>query len=111
MADDITLNPAAVPPPIEVDPSSARAVAGTLAGALAILATGLPALLGLVRAHDLVELARWVQGTQGAAFFSAAGLVATVGWRAWVAVRKHVRLLVAARAAPDSVAIVRGDAS
>ena len=106
---DTTLDPTAVTPPIVVDPSSAKALLGTLCGAAAILVTGFPTLIALLKGRDLVAIVQWVQGVQGAPFVSAALLVATMVWRGWASIRKHARLVIAARSAKNSVAIVKGE--
>jgi hypothetical protein len=102
-------DPLDIKPGIVVDPTAGKAVLGTVIGALAIIVTGTGTLIGFLSAHKVVALFQWLHQADGLAYLSALGLVGTVGWRVTSRVRTHWRLVLAARAAPNSVAQVKGD--
>lgn len=95
--------------PIEVEPSSAKAIGGTVLGAILIVVTTFPTLLTMMQAKDLVAIRSWMHSMEGATFLGAAGFLGTLAWRLSATVRKHWRLLIAARAAPNTVAVVKGE--
>lgn len=82
--------------PIVVNASSAPAEIETTIGQL------IPAIGGLLICFGLVTAEKW------AALVGPLTIIVGLLWRLWRTRRNHAKLVVAASAAPDSVAQVKG---
>ena len=95
--------------PITVDPSPTLAVAGQTIRNIGTIIAGAATLAGALKGHDLMAVATWMQSDAVLPFLTA---LATLGMMAYGISRTILnrrKLVIAARAAPDSVATVKGD--
>lgn len=102
--DDIET--AIVGKPIIVNPGSTLELVTMVLRYLGTAGSAFIAIVGFIRGHDLAGLFTYLQGDTVLPAMSA---VATLGFMAWAAIRivlNKRKLVKAANAAPDSVAVV-----
>ena len=86
--------------PVEVNPSTAVALASTAIRYIVVLLAGVAALLGLASKGDLAGIIAYLQSEEGLSLGAAVIAVGTFVWGLYSKWRAKQKLVVLARSAP-----------
>lgn len=107
--DDRALHDQPTETPVVVNPSPVADQVGTIMRDLALILAALPALLAVLGTRDVKQIVGFLSSTE---FAPVLGVLVTGGvllWRQLIARRAKAELVTVATAAPDSVAVIKGE--
>lgn len=95
--------------PVIINPSPLAEQAASLTRDILVWIAVLPGLLAILGTRDVVKIIIWLQSTEGATALGLVVLGAMTLWRQIVTRRAKAKLVTVAQAAPDSVAVIKGE--
>lgn len=95
--------------PVVVPASAASDQAGTAARDILLLVSALPALVAVLGTHDVTKIVAYLGSADFAPVLGIAVTAGTLAWRQWIARKRHTNDVKVASAAPDTVAVVKGN--
>lgn len=96
-----------VPEPIIVNASPVLNQVNTALRDIALVAAAVPAVTALIGKHDMLGLINWAASSEAAPVVSIIVTAGVLAWRQIHTRRAKAEKVVLAKAAPDSVAIVK----
>lgn len=102
-------NPDVADKPVVVPASPVGDQAGTAGRDILLLLSALPALIAVLGTHDVTRIVAYLGSAD---FAPVLGILVTAGtllWRQWIARKRHTNDVKVASAAPNSIAIVKGN--
>lgn len=104
-----SLNPDVPDQPVVVPASPVGDQVATFSRDFVILASALPALIAVLGTHDVKQITDYLTSQAFAPALGVIVLAGTLGYRQWKARKRHTDDVRVAKAAPDSIAIVKGN--
>lgn len=98
--------PAAPEQPIQVQPSPIAAQAASTVRVVVLIVTGAAAIIGFLSKRDIAGLVAYLQSDGAVPAIATVIAAATYVWGQWKLRHERAKLVVAAAAAPDDVAVV-----